>query len=217
MQRLKVLDDKLRFISWFFGLTTAPFVGIKRKIQNGDHPYKPSAWSEESSEPPFVMEWLDANQAIQLQGQLCLNLLQRSFVEYLDGTVKLGSSEPPKKKNNWLENHKKWFLDAGVDWNASGADLSLIEELTLARNRIQHGSRGDSHSLIKQQDEDYHTRFPNALFQDDFEARIFCNFGPHLRHLELTKDKLNKAIDEIMKLANFIEDNLPAAMKYWRG
>ena len=217
MQRLKILDDKLQFISWFFGLTTAPFIGIKRKIENGDHPYNPSAWSEESSEPPFATEWLEADQAIQLQGQLCLNLLQRSLMEYLDETVKLSSSAPPKKKNSWYEKYKKWFFEAGVDWNAYGADLSLIEGLTFARNRVQHGSPGDSHSLIKQQDGDYRTRFPDAVFQYDFEAQVFCDFGPQLRHLELTQDKLNKAIEEIMRFANFIEEHLPVTMKSWHG
>jgi hypothetical protein len=163
------------------------------------------------------MEWLDANQAIQLQGQLCLNLLQRSLLEYLDETVKLSSRQSPNNKNNWFKNYKEWFLDAGVNWIDSGADLSLIEELTLARNRVQHGSRGDSHSLIKKQDEDYRKRFPRALFQNDFEARIFCDFGPKLHSLELTKDKLNRAIKEIILFANFIEEHLPVAMKYWRG
>ncbi len=163
------------------------------------------------------MEWLDANQAIQLQGQLCLNLLQRSLLEFLDETVKLSSRQPPDKKGNWFKNHKKWFLDVGGNWNDSGADLSLIEELTLARNRVQHGSRGDSHSLMKQQDEDDRKRFPKALFQNDFEAQIFCNFGPKLRSLELTKDKLNRAIKEIMLFTNFIEEHLPVAMKHWGG
>ena len=217
MQRLKILHDKLRFVSWFFGLTTAPFVGIKRKIEAGDHPYKSSAMPSDSSDPPFAAEWLDADQAIRVQGQLCLSLLQRSLLEYLDETVKLSSSQAPNKKNNWFENYKRWFLGVGVEWTASGADLLLIEEMTVARNRIQHGSRGDSHGLIKTQDEDYRSRFPKALFQSDLEARMFRNFGPKLRSIELTKEKLNRAIEEIMLFANFIEEHLPVEMKYWRG
>ena len=135
----------------------------------------------------------------------------------MDETVKLSSSQAPNKKNNWFENYKKWFLDVGVDWTASGADLVLIEEMTVARNRIQHGSRDDSHSLIKTQDEDYCSRFPKALFQSDLEARMFRNFGPKLRSIELTKEKLNRAIEEIMLFANFIEERLPVEMKYWHG
>jgi hypothetical protein len=65
MQRLRILHDKLRFVSWFFGLTTAPFVGIKRKIEAGDHPYKSSAMPSDSSDPPFAVEWLDADQVIR--------------------------------------------------------------------------------------------------------------------------------------------------------
>jgi hypothetical protein len=217
MQRLKILHEKLRFISWFFGLTTAPFAGIKQKIEAGDQPYKSSATPEDNSDPPFAMEWLDADQAIRLQGQLCLSLLQRSLLEYLGETVKLSSRQAPSKNNNWFGNYKKWFLDLGVDWTASGADLLLIEEMTLARNRIQHGSRGDSHSLIKMQDEDYRARFPRARFQSDLEALVFRNAGPKLRSIELTTDKLSKAIDEIMAFAKFIEEHLPVKMKYWCG
>lgn len=217
MQRLKILHEKLRFISWFFGLTTAPFAGMKRKIEAGDRPYATSAAHKLGSDPPFATEWLDADQAIQLQGQLCLNLLQRSLLEYLDETVNLSSDQPPSKKNNWFENYKRWFLKSGVDWTASGADLLLIEEMTMARNRIQHGSRRDSHSPVKQQDEDYRKRFPKALFQNDFEARFFRSFGPKLRSIELTNDKLTKAMEEITRFTNFIEEHLPATMKYWRG
>jgi hypothetical protein len=217
MQRLRILHEKLRFISWFFGLTTTPFAGIKCKIKAGDHPYKSSAMPDDSSEPPFVMEWLDADQAIRLQGQLCLSLLQRSLLEYLDETVKVSSRQAPNKKKNWFENYKRWFLDLGVDWTASGADLSLLEEMTVARNRIKHGSRGDSQSVIKRQDQDYLRRFPQALFESDLEARIFRNSGPKLRSIELTDEKLQKATDEIKRFASFIEEHLPVAMKYWHS
>src|SRR5271170_5951135 len=140
MQRHKVLNDKLKFTAWFLELSTASFREIKRKITVGEHPYESGTRSEEDSEPPFAIEWLNADQAIQLQGQLCLNLVQRSLCEYLEQTVKLSPRKPPSKKGHWFENYKRWFLEEGIDLSGSGADLLLIEELTLARNRIQHGS-----------------------------------------------------------------------------
>lgn len=206
MQHLQILSQKLKFIKWFFERTTLPFIEIKRKIEAGEPPYEPNM-SDEDGEPPFALQWSDADEGLQLQGQLCLNLLQRSLWEYLDGNVRRSRSHRPSKKNNWFENYKNWFVERGVDWSASGADLSLIEELTLARNRVQHGSTRDAHSLLKRQDEDYLERFPNALFQSDFEARVFRNIGPKLRTIELTDLKLDRAAEEIMKLANFIEAN----------
>jgi len=217
MQRFKILQDKLEFIRWFFDLTTAPFVEIKRKIESGEYPYQSSISPEEESEPPFVIEGMDAHNAIQLQGQLCLNLIQRSLLEYLDDTVKLSRRKAPSKKNNWFKNYNKWFLEEGVDWSASTACLSQIEEMAVARNRVQHGSPNDSHSLIKQQDQNYHDRFPDARFQNDFEARVFRNFGPKLHSIELTKEKLQSAVKEILTFSTFIEERLPDSMKYWQG
>lgn len=217
MQRFKILQDKLEFITWFFDITTAPFVEIKRKIESGEDPYQSSISPEDDSEPPFVLEGIDAHHAIQLQGQLCLNLLQRSLIEYLDETVKLSQRKAPRKGDNWFKNYKEWFLAEGVDWGASTACLSLIEEMTVARNRVQHGSPNDSHSLIKQQDQNYHDRFPNARFQNDFEAGIFRNFGPKLHSIELTKENLQDAIEQILSFTTFIDQHLPDSMRYWQG
>jgi hypothetical protein len=217
MQRLKILRGKLDFIRWFFDLTTAPFVEIKRKIEAGETPYQSSISPEDDPEPPFVNEGMDAYYAIQLQGQLCLNLLQRSLLEYLDDTVKLRQRKAPSKRVNWFENYKEWFLAEGIDWSASTACLSVIEEMTEARNRVQHGSPDDSHTLIKQQDQNYRDRFPNAQFQNEFEARIFRNFGPQLHSIELTKEKLQGAVEEILTFSTFIEEHLPDSMKYWQG
>jgi hypothetical protein len=216
MQRFKILQDKLEFICWFFDLTIAPFVEIKRKIEAGEDPYQYSI-SPDDTERPFVMEGMDAHYAIQLQGQLCLNLLQRSLREYLDETVKISLPDAPCTKGNWFLNYKKWFLAKGVDWSASPADLSLIEEMTLARNNVQHGSPADSDSLIKQQDQNYHDRFPNGRFQNDFEAQIFRNCGPKLHSIELTKEKLQGAVEETLTFATFIDEHLPDSMKYWQG
>ena len=214
MQRFKILQDKLEFIRWFFDLTTAPFVEIKRKIESCEDPYQSSISPEDDSEPPFVMEGMDAHHAIQLQGQLCLNLLQRSLREYLGDTVKLCLRKKPIQGEKWFKEYKRWFHAVGVDWSASTASLSLIEEMTLARNRIQHGSSDDSHSLIKQQDQNYHDRFPDARFQNDFEAQSFRNFGPKLHSIELTKEKLQAATEEILKFSTYIEERLLDLMKY---
>jgi len=216
MQRLKILRDKLKFICWFFDLTTAPFIEIKRKIETSEDPYESDNLPADDSEPPFVMDWLNADQAIKLQGQLCLSLLQRTLREYLDDTVKLCLGRAPAKGDKWFEKYKKLFLDEGVDWGASTASISLIEELTFARNRIHHGSPGDSHSLIKELDQNYKSRFPKARFQNDFEARIFAGFGPALHSIELTKEELQSAVEQLLALATFNEERLPDSTKCWK-
>lgn len=217
MQRQGILYGKLTFIRWFFDKTTAPFSEMMRKIDAREPPYEFDSTSDESSEPPYLLEGMDAYKAIRLQGQLCLNLLQRSLMEYLDDTVRLSQRATPSKKRGWFQSYREWFLEEGIDWTLSSANLSLIEELTLARNRIQHGTNRDSHSLIKDQDEDYRSRCPSARFQSDAEAQMFKEFGPKLRTIELTEEKLAETIEEIRKFSAFIENNLPSLMKHRRS
>ena len=205
MQRLEILQNKLKFIRWFFEQTTTPFAETKRKIESREYPYDFNDLSEDASESPFTMVWMDAEDAINLQGQLCLSLLQRSLMEYLEDTVKLNRSAPPSKGKNWFENYRKWFFAKGVDWNSSTACLTLIEEMTMARNRVQHGSPDDSHNLIKKLDQNYHARFPDAVFKNSLHACIFNGFGPKLHPIELTKEKLERTIEEISKFSTFIE------------
>lgn len=45
-----IYANKLNFICWFFDLTTAPFVEIKRKIDVGECPYQSSISPEDAPE-----------------------------------------------------------------------------------------------------------------------------------------------------------------------
>lgn len=215
MDYLALLNDNLQFLRWFYEQSVRPFAEIKRKIEGQEDPYVPRA-GYEYDEPPFLPEWSDAEQALKLQGRVCLSLLQRSFREYLDSTVQRHPKSQPERKGNWFANYKKCFLEAtAIDWDKSPVPVSRVEELTIARNCVEHGSGSvyDEHRLVKQQGENYHDRFPDAMLASEFEKALWREMGyPQPVATELTQEKLDSAIKNVLAFAEFIEENLPPCM-----
>ena len=135
MNHFIFLRDKTDFLRAFYDLTTAPFTEIKRKIDDGEEPYVDRRNPEDCDEPLYLVHWLEADEGLKIQQQLCLNLLQRSLREFLDMTVEQRQGEPVKRKKreNWFDAYKIWFLEeAGVNWEKAPVPLSRIEELTIA-------------------------------------------------------------------------------------
>lgn len=219
-----ILETKLAFLRTFYTQTTEPFREIKRKIERKEEPYIP-VWSEYGyDEPPFLSEWLEADELLKLQEQLCLGLIQRTLREFLDKTVRQHPQSRPARKGNWFENYKKWFLgELNIDWDASGVNLGRIEELTLARNCVQHGGEVDhgpgvyvpdgvydAHALLKVQSKEYCDRFPNAFYADEHERALWSMLHyPQPVAIQLTPEKLNTAIEDIVPFCRYVDERLP--------
>ncbi|MGB9121403.1 MAG: hypothetical protein WCE73_12340, partial [Candidatus Angelobacter sp.] len=143
MSNFAFLEQKLKFLHGFYETTTQSFREIRRKIEAQEDPYVPVWDGEPDGAPPFLDEWMDATEGLRVQEQLCLNLLQRSLREFLVNTIQEHREYPksqPAKGGNWFENYQEWFKDGcGIDWTQAGVDLSRIEELSFARNCVQHG------------------------------------------------------------------------------
>ena len=225
MGSFAILEQKLSFLKRFYAQTTAPFREIKRKIEAHEDPYIPSSREDEYDEPPFLSEWLEADESLRLQQQLCLNLLQRSLREFLDKTVRQHPKSRPAKKGNWFVNYKKWFLkELAINWDDAGINLDRIEELTLARNCVQHGgevdhgpsafvpnSVYDAHALLKTQSAEYHQKFPDAFYVDEHQKALWKSMNyPQPVEIQLTPEKLNTAIDDILAFCGFIDMHLPS-------
>ena len=113
----------------------------------------------------------------------------------------------------------------GIDWTQAGVDLARIEELSFARNCVQHGGETDyvlggcnvfdSADLLKRQSPHYYGRFPDAFFGSETEKQIWNNSNyPQPVVIELTPEKLETAINDVLKFGQYINDHLPALM--WR-
>jgi hypothetical protein len=139
----------------------------------------------------------------------------------LDTTIRQcgGKPQKPKKGESWFDAYKAWFLqEAEIDLEKAPVSLRRIEELTVVQNCIQHGGEVsaragdvlDSHSLLKRQSVAYHERFPDAFFADEFEKQIWKEqHFPQPVAIDLTPEKLEVAIKDILALCKFIQDSLP--------
>lgn len=102
----------------------------------------------EDPEPPYLDKWMDADTGIQIVGLSCVSLLSDSLKLYF-GTLqhrvigfRFADEESEKKA------FKKGFVAAytgildhilDTNWSDCPADLKIIEQVVLARNRGQHG------------------------------------------------------------------------------
>ena len=198
--------DKLRFIERFYLSASAPFVETKRKIDTGEAPFEPPPFDPDydDTDPPFLSEWSDAEDSVNLIGQAALCLVQSTLKQYLDGFIRLCQHEPPAGKGNWFKRYKTFFLESlGVDWDHSPVPLAEIEEVNLVRDDAQHS--GMAHGMTRYLSENYQSRFPEGLFAYPFDKEVDRNHGNPFLPIYVTQDNLREAIQRIETFCEFLD------------
>lgn len=209
------LSFRLDFIKNFYEVSSKPFEQLKFDIENGVTPYEPPY--AEDGEPPFELLWNQANDSLTLLGGACISMLGGSLHVFLDTLVKLHGDEEAFKKtksvNGWWGKHQNYFKNAGnIDFKDSGCDMALLEEIILARNRVQHPDNltGTNANYLAKDLE----KVPSPFFVNETESEILNRLGdgdggwlvsPTV-YVDLVK--LTKAIDEVRKLGRWL-DQLP--------
>ena len=108
------LNARLDFIRSFYRTAVQPFIEIKRKIEESEPPYIPPY--SEDGEPPFLLEWLEAEESIQVLGYMCVSILSASLKLYFQiWKNELGFSIDDElrktfKKEGWLHGYSSCFL-----------------------------------------------------------------------------------------------------------
>ena len=135
---------KLRttFIRYFYENSVKPFNEIKTAIENEEESYIPPY--SEDGEPPFLAEWMDADQGADAVGHVCISMLSSSLHLFLKAWVsRLEKEHGIKfnmdfKKKGWFSGYKRIFLELQLLLSECTVDFDVIEQITLARNRVQH-------------------------------------------------------------------------------
>ena len=125
MDILAILRDKLDFIRDFYKTASAPFIVIKSKIENQEDPFTYDG--RPTDEPPHLLAWTRAAESLNILGECCLSLVQRSFKDYLMGFIKNIWNEAPPKGRNWFKTYKEFFRNRSIDWEKGPGDISLLE------------------------------------------------------------------------------------------
>lgn len=223
MDVLYFLKVRTEFIRQFYETAGEPFQEIMRQIEAEEPPYDPPY--SEDGEPVFLDEWLQANDGLQILGRTCLSMLSPTLQLYFkiwESELRIEWSEGERKrafKNGFLRGYQRCFGEAlDLPWAQCPADLALIEQVTLARNRDQHP---DQITSMQAKHSKYDLeKYPHPFFVSEFERRMCTD--PETDDafwmtpaVHVSREGLFMAIDEVEKLAEWLEQAMLGA-KYRR-
>jgi len=212
------LHERTRLIRSYYATASQPFRETLRKIEAEEEPYVPPY--SEDPEPPFLTEWLEARDFLEVTGRTCISMLAGSlslFLEQWEKQLGLSCKDAGKRmgknifREGKLHGYRQCFeAVSGKSWDACPANLVLIEQVVLARNRDQHPEDiwgfGVNHS------KDDREKYPSLFFVEDEERHLIEEAGEEApwmsARLHVSGEKLEQAICEVEALAVWLEDCL---------
>lgn len=206
------LTIRIDFIRQFYDGATASFSERISRIKCRQTPYDrdPKGFNPEDGEPPFLEEALEALESVELIGNMCLGLVEMALKQFLESFLKeIGRALPPtekgENKDGWLGRYRRFFADFAIDWQDSGVDVTVIEQIVLTRNDLQHAG---CLTYISTEPSKHHlTKYPDAAF---VKGRGFFS------KISVTKEALLTAIDSVDRLCNWLERQRVPAKTGWR-
>lgn len=212
------LKNRTTFIRYFYEHAVSSFSEIIDAIENEKEPFIPPYI--EDTEPPFLEEWIEARTGIETVGHAALSMLASSLQLFVKAWVgRLERSHGMKfevncKKNGWFNGYREIFIQSGLVMDECPANLEVIEQVTLARNRIQHpeeiASLNIHHSekdLEKYSRPFFAQESEIALAGPDDEGTVSWWFPPSVT---TTKEKIFEAVKQIESLCLWLES------EYWK-
>lgn len=204
------LHRRVEFIRQFYETSAAPFNERKRLIEAGEAPFVPPY--SEDPEPPFLDEWLEAEESLQLLGCTCISMLAAAFHLYFktwEHQVRI-RADASDFKNGWFNGYQTYFArHFGIRFEDSPCRLDVLEEIVLVRNRAQHPESivmDTTHYSEKDLEKLSHPFFIDerdaALFSDAEEGERSWLMQPPIR---VTAAKLEAAFSEVERFAEWFE------------
>ncbi|VVE44067.1 hypothetical protein PHO31112_04307 [Pandoraea horticolens] len=169
------LYERVGFIRQLYMTSAATYIERKRLIDAGEAPFEPPY--SEDGEPPFLVEWLEADDSLHVLGYACLSMLSDTMKVFFDAWQREArvrddpSLDKVFKKNGFVQGYRALFEKSlGIRFADSKVDMLLLEQVVMARNRIQHqeylGSNRPSHSQADL------NRLHNPFFMDKQERSL---------------------------------------------
>ncbi|MFA4827576.1 MAG: hypothetical protein WC855_01615 [Thermodesulfovibrionales bacterium] len=215
------LNLRTTFIRQFYENASISFFERQRKIEAGEYPFIPPY--SEDGEPPFLEEWTEADEALQLLGYSCISMLASALHLYLktletEFEVPVAASLKSEfKKNGWFNGYKAYFLtNFGIRFESGPFNISTLEEIVCARNRAQH-PKNITTQRVSYSSKDI-KKFPQVFFVDDREKMLFAAIEVsesswlYRPTIHITKEKLFAAIAEVEKFNGWLEEQIDAHM-----
>jgi hypothetical protein len=201
------LSEKLNFIRNLYDISTEPFTSRMRKITDHEAPYDEYHGDPECAEDPFQDEWLDAYFSVETLGACCLCLVHDALKQFMEEFFRSTGRTSPTGKGTWVERYGPFLRDEyKIDLTVAPVDLSILEQLALARNDLQHAGELQVNHIW--QDARHQRKIPNSIFVQDI--------GKPRNKMSIQRDNLFQAIEFVRGLGNFLIDktNEPFNIKY---
>ncbi|HEX8240866.1 MAG TPA: hypothetical protein VF574_14115 [Allosphingosinicella sp.] len=210
------LKDRTEFIRFFYDTGCKAYLEVKRLIEEELPPFDNPPYSEDG-EPAYLEEWMDAESAIQLLGLACISLLSDSLKLYFHTLQRriMGfsfSDDRAAFKNGFLAAYQGALAEIlQIDWSDCPADLAVVEQIVLARNRSQHGSALTSFHIAH--DGRTLEKHPIPFFASEEERATWQNeegtWSSFLMpSVNVSREKLFAATREVEVLADFIDSHM---------
>lgn len=207
-------NRRVEFIRQFYSTASAPYVERKRKIEANEEPFV-TPYSEDG-EPPFLREWIEADESLHVLAYSCISMLAAALHLYFETWERERNAPVDEKlkksfkKVGWFPGYRTHYSQRfAIDFGACPEDLRLLEEVVLARNRSEHPP---SIASIRTSYADADLKkLPHPFFVNEKEAAIFATaeegerawFIPPTLHI--TEKQLLAAISAVEGFANWLD------------
>lgn len=207
------LKQRTTLIRHFYDTASGPFVETKRRIQNALPPFDDPPY-DESGEPAFLSEWLQADVEHELVGRAAVSMLSEALKQFFVTWERRTWTEPPCAKgckkafeSGFIAGYVECFTQGlELDWSTCPADLDVLKQVVLARNRAQHSDLVLDHLT---HDEKSLQAYPRPFFvrpEDEGMDRAATSFLSPAIHI--SREKLLDAIDHAEQLAFWLQQKL---------
>ena len=209
------LKERTKFIKYYYENGVIPFESTMELIEKGVEPYVPPY--SEDPEPPFLSEWLDAQTALDTVGHTAISMLSSSVQLFLKEWLRQVESwssvkiEVNFKKNGGLRQCSEIFQELRMTPKQCPADIDLIEQVLLARNRVQHPEEITSFRVSHNEND--LRRYPKPFFARESEYQYFSDKDDSSwlipPAVTVTKEMVLEAINQVELLCSWLDG------EYW--
>lgn len=210
------LKQRTAFIRQLYDNASFSFLERKRKIEEEEEPFIPPY--SEDGEPPFLSEWLEADESLHILGLSCVSMLASALHLYLktwedDFRIPAGEKFRAQFKKGWINGYKAYFADNfEIKWEQGPADLPLLEEIVLARNCTQHPKNITSQWIAYSATDV--KKLTQPFFANDREMKLVSDLDVSEKvwlispSIHVTKEKLYAAITQVEQFCDWLENQI---------
>lgn len=209
--------QQLQFIRQFYFNSVGSFLTTKQKIENEEEPFVPPY--REDGDPPFELEWQEAEDSLQVLGITCVSMLSNSLKLYFTTMDHLHRFQPLPAfklefKNGFIRGYAAFYkAELSIDFEKAPCNLTQLEEIVLVRNAFEHPSAIYSHRLShpavwKESTSKFfcHDYEIKAWDMKDKETAWLCL--PPAVHVD--GPRLTEALDQADQFCTWLEEQLTA-------